>query len=61
MDKYSVIKLTRDSWNGDDSRQVVLESESEIACYRQALLLQKLLYNPEGSPFYTEYIVEECK
>jgi hypothetical protein len=58
MELFKVIKCVRNGWTGEESKDVIMESDSEVLCYKQALTLQKLVYCDAGSPISVEYYVQ---
>lgn len=58
MENFKVIKCTRNVWTGEEAKEIIMESDSEVLCYKQALLLQKLVYSDAGSPISVEYYVQ---
>ena len=54
---FVVVEVTVNAWTGDKTNKVVMQSESELLCYRQALALQIEESNEPGSPIWISYKV----
>ena len=52
-----VVEVTTDGWAGTKVKKVVMQSESELLCYHQALALQKTTYNCAGEKAEVNYEV----
>lgn len=67
LNNFVVVEVTTQSVTGHKTDKIVMSSDSELLCYRQALALQKALWvNPdEVNGKYIEYeviaTVEETK
>lgn len=57
MESFVVVEVTVNAWTGDKTNKVVMQSESELLCYRQALALQIEESNEPGSPIWISYKV----
>lgn len=57
MEGFVVLEVSVNAWTGDKTSRVVMQSESELLCYRQALALQIEESNEQGSPIWTSYKV----
>ena len=57
MTGFVVVEVTVNAWTGDKTNKVVMQSESELLCYRQALALQIEESNQPGSPIWISYKV----
>ena len=57
MEGFVVLEVSVNAWTGDKTSKVVMQSESELLCYRQALALQIEESNEPGSPIWTSYKV----
>ena len=57
MEGFVVLEVSVNAWTGDKTSRVVMQSESELLCYRQALALQIEESNEPGSPIWTSYKV----
>jgi len=42
---FAVVETTTDVISGIKVKKIVMQSESELLCYHQALALQKITYN----------------
>ena len=59
---FVVVEVTVNAWTGDKTNKVVMQSESELLCYRQALALQIEESNEPGSPIWISYkVIPESK
>ncbi len=62
MESFVVVEVTVNAWTGDKTNKVVMQSESELLCYRQALALQIEESNQPGSPIWISYkVIPESK
>lgn len=52
-----VVEVTTDAWAGTKVKKVVMQSESELLCYHQALALQKTMCNIPGDSEMVNYEV----
>ena len=52
-----VVEVTTDGWTGTKVKKVVMQSDSELLCYHQALALQKTTYNLPGEREVVNYEV----
>ena len=57
MTGFVVVEVTVNAWTGDKTNKVVMQSDSELLCYRQALALQIEESNEPGSPIWISYKV----
>ena len=57
MESFVVVEVTVNAWTGDKTNKVVMQSDSELLCYRQALALQIEESNEPGSPIWISYKV----
>ena len=59
---FVVVEVTVNAWTGDKTNKVVMQSDSELLCYRQALALQIEESNEPGSPIWISYkVIPESK
>ena len=59
---FKVFEVVTNVWEGSVKKSCIMQSDSEILCYRQALELQKAVYSDPGSPVYITYeVMEESK
>ena len=58
MTGFVVVEVRTDTWTDEEKVVgVVMQSDSELLCYRQALALQIEESNEPGSPIWTSYKV----
>ena len=58
MESFVVLEVKADTWTDEVvSAKVVMRSDSEVLCYRQALALQTETSNEEGDPYWWSYKV----
>ena len=57
MESFVVVEVTVNAWTGDKTNKVVMQSDSELLCYRQALALQIEESNEPGCPIWISYKV----
>lgn len=61
MEGFVVLEVTTDGWSGTKTKKIVMQSESELLCYHQALALQKAEYSSPGERETVNYeVVAEC-
>ena len=61
MGSFVVVEVTVNAWTGDKTNKVVMQSDSELLCYRQALALQRITENCDygEDEIYYEVVSEE--
>ena len=57
MESFVVVEVRTDTWTDEEKVKVVMQSDSELLCYRQALALQIEESNEQGSPIWISYKV----
>ena len=45
MNSFVVVEVSVNAWTAAKTKKIVMQSSSELLCYRQALTLQKLTHN----------------
>ena len=56
---FRVIRVRVNSWENTTECNVIMQSDSELDCYKEALELQKAVICDTGSPVWVYYDVEE--
>ena len=61
MESFVVLEVTVNAWTGNKTNKLVMQSESELLCYRQALVLQRITENCDygEDEIYYEVVSEE--
>ncbi len=59
MKMFAVIEKTLNDKTGEHKSRTVMESDSEVMCYEQALILQRLTFNGAEDKITVDYFVEE--
>ena len=57
MESFVVVEVRTDTWTDEEKVKVVMQADSELLCYRQALALQIEESNEPGSPIWISYKV----
>ena len=57
MESFVVVEVRTDTWTDEEKIKVVMQSDSELLCYRQALALQIEESNEPGNPIWISYKV----
>ena len=62
MESFVVVEVRKDTWTDEEKVKVVMQSDSELLCYSQALALQIEESNESGSPIWISYkVIPESK
>ena len=61
MESFVVVEVRTDTWTDEEKVKVVMQSDSELLCYRQALALQRITENCDygEDEIYYEVVSEE--
>lgn len=61
MESFVVVEVRTDTWTDEEKVKVVMQSDSELMCYRQALALQRITENCDcgEDEIYYEVVSEE--